>query len=73
MKYYCGTPQNDCTGSFCKEGGQAKHKLHASIIEARICFKRYVISLGYIQDILLKNRFVRGEDEPAKFLTRKVS
>lgn len=73
MRYFCGTPQDKCLGSLCKEGVQSHHKLHSSIKDAALCFKKYIISLGFVQDKVLKNRFVRDENEPAKFLDRRVS
>lgn len=73
MRYFCGTPQDKCLGSFCKESGQSKHRLHASIIEAQRCFRKWVLSTGYRQDPLFKNRFVRDKNEPNKYLDRRIS
>lgn len=58
MKYQCGTPKESCSGSNqSKEAHQSGHKLHNSVTEARKCYLKYILSLGYIRDKLCPQMF----------------
>ncbi len=63
VKYLCGTPPVECSGSADGRFGVTPHKLHSSINEARLCFVRYLIRDGWTR--LSSNTWQRG-DEPIK-------
>ncbi len=64
IKYLCGTPPSECAGSSDGRFGVTPHRLHSSINEARLCFRRYLINSGWTR--IGSNTWQRDEREPIK-------